>query len=298
MKPETNTGQTGLSIDTESGKTGTGQRVVPANKRFNELDGQKWTRYSMSVWNDISKNADEKKLKHPAVFPIELAKRVIEIFTKTGETVLDPFVGTGATLLAAKELNRNAIGVDIVEEYTRITKERLAKANALFGIEDGLNIEVICGDARYIDDIVKPASADLVFTSPPYWDILNRKRTADGKETRDYEMGYGNLALVNDYARFIKGLTQAFAKIIRVLKADKYCVVNVMDLRKQDRFYAYHMDLAIALKGIGFVLEDIIVWNRSREYSNLRPLGYPYRFRVNKVHEYLMIFRKPPEAEI
>jgi hypothetical protein len=46
------------------------------------------------------------------------------------------------------------------------------------------------------------------------------------------------------------------------------------------------------MKAIGFVLEDIIIWNREREYNNLRPLGYPYVFIVNKVHEYILIFKK------
>jgi len=47
------------------------------------------------------------------------------------------------------------------------------------------------------------------------------------------------------------------------------------------------------MEQIGYVLEDIIIWDRRREYNNLRPLGYPYVFVVNKVHEYILIFKKP-----
>jgi len=42
----------------------------------------------------------------------------------------------------------------------------------------------------------------------------------------------------------------------------------------------------------GLVLEDIIIWDRSKEYNNLKPLGFPYVFRVNKVHEYILVFKK------
>ena len=53
------------------------------------------------------------------------------------------------------------------------------------------------------------------------------------------------------------------------------------------------MDASILAKEIGFSLEDIIIWDRQNEYNNMRPLGYPYKFIVNKVHEYQLILRKP-----
>lgn len=71
--------------------------------KMNNLDGKTWLRYSMSIWNDISKTPEEWKLKHPAMFPIKLPERLIRIFTKKeGEVVLDPFLGSGSTLVAAK----------------------------------------------------------------------------------------------------------------------------------------------------------------------------------------------------
>jgi hypothetical protein len=73
--------------------------------------------------------------------------------------------------------------------------------------------------------------------------------------------------------------------------------VNVMDLRKQSQFYPLHSDLAARLSEAGrerrFIYDDLIVWDRRADYNNLRPLGYPAVFRINKVHEFLLIFRKP-----
>ena len=57
-------------------------------------------------------------------------------------------------------------------------------------------------------------------------------------------------------------------------------------------FFPFHSDLATRMQALGFVYDDLILWDRRQEYNNLRPLGYPYRFRVNKVHEFLLIFQK------
>ena len=68
--------------------------------------------------------------------------------------------------------------------------------------------------------------------------------------------------------------------------------MNVMDLRKQSNFYPLHIDASNLAKEVGFSFEDIIIWDRQPEYNNMRPLGYPHKFIVNKVHEYLLILRK------
>jgi DNA modification methylase len=65
-----------------------------------------------------------------------------------------------------------------------------------------------------------------------------------------------------------------------------------MDLRKGSVFYPFHWDLTKKMQDIGFTLNDIIIWDRQKEYNNMRPLGYPYSFIVNKVHEYVLIFKK------
>jgi len=66
-----------------------------------------------------------------------------------------------------------------------------------------------------------------------------------------------------------------------------------MDIRKGPRLYQLHSDLTRKMEETGFTLNDIIVWDRQKEYNNMRPLGYPYSFIINKVHEYILIFKKP-----
>ena len=100
-------------------------------------------------------------------------------------------------------------------------------------------------------------------------------------------------AVIEDYGDFLTELTRVFADVFVTLKAGAYCCVIVMDLRKKSRFYPFHSDLAARLQEVGFVFDDLIIWNRQSEYNNLRPLGYPAVFRVNKVHEFVVLMQKP-----
>ena len=92
--------------------------------------------------------------------------------------------------------------------------------------------------------------------------------------------------------RILSALQGIFTGVFQALRTGAYCIVVVMDVRKQNRLYPLHLDLSQRLLATGFTLDDIIIWDRRQEYNYLRPLGYPYVFRVNKVHEYILIFQK------
>jgi len=255
--------------------------------KFNELDGATWTRYSISVW-DITKTPKEMKLKHPAMFPVELCKRIIEIYTHKGEVVLDPFMGSGSALIAAAMLDRKGIGVDVNGEFVEMVRRRVIKANL-----KKFKPEIYCGDSRELLRYVGEDSVDLVVTSPPYWSVHRRRRTADYKESKPYSELENDLGNIERYEDFICELRRVFLQVKAALKTKGYCVVVVMDIRVGSNFIPFHMDMARLMVELGFKFEDIIIWNRAREYNNLKPLGHPYKFIVNKVHEYIMIFRKP-----
>ncbi len=86
-----------------------------------------WIKSQIGVWQVYYEKRDVRdKDVHPAVMPIALARTAIELFTHKGELVLDPFNGIGTTLLAAQDLDRNALGFDINEKYCSTSKERLA----------------------------------------------------------------------------------------------------------------------------------------------------------------------------
>lgn len=265
-------------------------RSVP---RGNDLSGEEWLRYSISVWPDIRKTPEETALKHPAMFPVMLCERLLMMFLRRRgkHRVLDPFMGSGSTILAARALGKTGIGVELSSDYISMARGRL-EAPTLF--ESGAPEYFIHqGDARNTLEFVGPNTIDLCITSPPYWNILNQRRTADSKEIRNYGNLARDLSLLDDYEEFLSQLDIVFGQVHQALKPAAYCAVVVMDLRKKDRFYPFHGDLAERMRSIGFIFDDIIIWDRSREYNNLRPLGYPAVFRVNKVHEFILIFKKP-----
>jgi len=266
-----------------------------ARRRANELDGKAWTRCSISIWSDIRKTPEEIALKHPAMFPTALAQRIIQCFTTAEDTVVfDPFVGAGSTVLAAELEGKTGIGIELSSEFAGIAKRRLR--NQPSHLRERSESRIIRDDARNLLRHVGSDSVDLIITSPPYWDILTRKRTADYKEIRHYGQDGADLGKIEDFDEFLAALQSIFGDCCAALKPRKYAVVIVMDLRKKDRFYPYHQDIARAMQSAGFIYDDLIIWDRRQEYNNLRPLGYPSVFRINKAHEYVLIFQKPPEG--
>ncbi len=257
------------------------------DKKANELNGKTWTRYSISVWSDIQKTAEEKSLKHPALFPRHLTRRLIRIFSRRGDLVLDPFMGSGSTLLEAGSMERCAVGLDLSREYLDLYRERMEGSAG-----DNVLLSAFQDDARNLLQYVTPGSVDLCLTSPPYWNILKERRSADKKQLRHYGDHESDLGSIDDYNQFLEALTGVFREVHEALKPGKYCLVVVMDIRKKNRFFPLHMDLTQRMQLLGFTLDDMIIWDRRREYNLLRPLGFPYVFRINKVHEYIMIFQK------
>ena len=258
------------------------------NKIRSKLDGRTWTKYSISVWSDIQKNPQEKRLKHPALFPTALVERLLEIYAHRGEMILDPFLGSGSTLIAAQRLGMKGIGLDISKDYIRLFHKRLLDEKA-----DSYTVQAINDDARYLSKYVAPGTVDLCLTSPPYWNVLRARRSADFKPGRYYSDDINDLGNIGNYDLFLDELKCVFSEVYTALKKGRYCLAIVMDIRKKNRFYPLHMELTRNLTDLGFILDDIIIWDRRMEYNNLRPLGFPYVFRVNKVHEYILIFQKP-----
>ncbi len=94
------------------------------------LTREKFLEYTRSVWR--IKPASAKKIGHPAPFPLELPKRLIELYTFEGEVVLDPFMGSGQTALAALATGRHFVGYEVKPEYARLAERRIAEFRKLF----------------------------------------------------------------------------------------------------------------------------------------------------------------------
>lgn len=261
-------------------------------EKLNDLTRGEWLKYSISVWGNIKQSVQDRALKrrHPAVFPLEIPLRLIKVFTRKGDVVLDPFLGTGTTLLACKHLGRNGIGIDLSPEFVKIAKERLRQVAI---VPSPTRQVVYCDDSRnllkHVDGV---DSIDFVVTSPPYWRIMKEKKTFLKREATPYTELDKDIGNLEEYNEFLEALVEIFTNVHTVLKAKKFAVIDLMDVRIQDKFFPMHVDLIQKMKSTGFDLWDIIIWDRHLEYNRLSAMRYPYAFYVNKVHEYLLIFQK------
>ena len=108
-------------------KQGISKPVSAEKKERSKLTTEKWNQYFSGHWNF----SGEKQDKHLAMFPEELPKRLIKMFTFVGDTVLDPFLGSGTTVLAAKNLDRDSVGYEINRDFLPVIKNRVGCAQKL-----------------------------------------------------------------------------------------------------------------------------------------------------------------------
>jgi DNA modification methylase len=258
----------------------------------------------MGVWQVFYEGRDIRdKEIHPAVMPIALAKRVVELFTHRGELIVDPFNGIGTTLLACKDLERNAVGFDINTKYCKIAEERLAQRTlsktAQIPIPD---------DARNIPEYLEPDSASLFFTSPPYANLLNRPRL--NKSRRGNERKNGQFLKVEQYSQdardlgtlsveeYSDQLREIYAGLLPILKPRGHNVINVPDMWWSDgnggrripiHIYVYH-----AMLEAGYELRNTIIWDRTKIVNRVGIFGWPSNYiTMGTTFEYLLDFWKP-----
>jgi len=264
-------------------------RVDPRN-RLNELSNTDWMVETKSVWFSRPPRRDSLKSGHPATFAESDIARLIRFFTRPGDRVLDPFVGSGSTLLACAETGRAGTGIELIERWADVSRNRLQ------GINGGTEQKVMTGDAREVLPTIPDESFDFIVTSPPYWMILRKdrdhkvraERKSKGLSTRysDEEDDLGNL---ESYDEFLGQLARVYCECRRVLAKRHYMCVVVSDFRHKSRFVDYHSDISRVVESCGFALEGITVL--VQDSKNLYPYGIPYAFVSNIHHQYILTFR-------
>ncbi|MDH7603216.1 MAG: DNA methyltransferase, partial [Armatimonadota bacterium] len=229
--------------------------VDPRNQ-LNDLPNTEWMIHTKSVWFSTPPQREKQKKLHPATFAESDIVRLVQFFTKRGGRVLDPFVGTGSTLVACAQCGRSGVGIELIPYWADIARARACRRDVQ------VKQTVICGDARDVLPTLEDKSFDFIVTSPPYWNILRKdndhkvkaERKSKGLHTRysDHEKDLGN---INSYEDFLAQLGIVFRECRRVLKERRYMCVIVSDFRHKSRFVAYHADLARVVESVGFTLE-------------------------------------------
>ncbi len=254
-------------------------------KQRSIVSKEEWKEYTKTVWHI----ANTSHPNHPAVFPEEIPRRLIKLFSFVEDVILDPFGGVGTTSLVASQLERKSIYVDQNSDYLKIAKKLIPE------IKQKQNDHVLkCGDSRDLS-FIKDDTVGLVITSPPYWDKA------------DYGGNGYNLGNEGNYKKFFADIAPVFQECFRVLKPGrKICLVtaNVNQHTNHGLLtFPLSTDFANLLREMGFVMVNEIIWSKDKtggkwgSHGGQRPIfgSYPYppNFLFKNVHEYILIFAKP-----
>ncbi len=267
---------------------------------INCMSPKEWLKSQIGVWQFNYESRDiRKKDVHPATFPISLARKVIELFTHEGELVLDPFVGSGTTLVAARDINRNAVGFDLKKEYVELCEQRLAQSRLLSTTKQ----LAINDDASSIADYLDEKTLSLIFTSPPYANLLNRERKNKSRRNRDN----GQLGKIEQYSQdprdlgtmslddYTKSMGNIFESLLPLLKPKGHCVINVPDMWWENERITIHVSLIEELRKRNFELRNIIIWDRTNLVNNIGIFGWPSNYiTMGVTFEYLLDFWRKP----
>lgn len=271
---------------------------------INCLTPKEWIKCQLGVWQFNYESRDIRdKAKHPATFPISLARRCIELFSHQGELVLDPFMGSGTTLVAASDVNRNAIGFDIHSDYVALANKRLQQDNLFF---ENKQIPVL-DDARHIAQYLDEKSITCIVTSPPYANLLNRKRLNKSRRGSDrkneqylkveqYSQRTEDLGIL-DLDEYAKAMAEIFGALLPLLKLKGHCVINVPDMWWENQRITIHVAVIEALRSVGYELRNTIIWDRMNIVNNVGIFGWPSNYiTMGTTFEYLLDFWRPPVA--
>ena len=233
-----------------------------------------------------------------------IPRNLILRYSLPGETVLDQMCGGGTTLVEAKLLGRNAIGVDINYEAVILTLDRLNFAYwTPAGENPNLEIKVYQGDARNLD-LIEDESIDLIATHPPYYNIIPYSKVE----------AEGDLSRARNLEEYLQGIREIAEESFRVLKPGRYAAILIGDTRRKRHYVPIAFRVLQQFLEAGFILkEDIIKLQWKTKTTREKWIGIAKNEKTSWVktpedrrrwmdfyliaHEHLFVFRKPREEE-
>ncbi len=259
--------------------------------RFNDLDLSRWKDYSDiftdSLWiiekrdNSGAHNGDYHGNFVPQI-PYQLFMR----YTKKGEWILDPFMGSGTSLIEAQRMGRNSIGIELQESVAREAASRIAiESNEI------CKAKPFVGNSRtgHIEELLFSVGIDkvqFVIFHPPYWDII---KFSDNPE---------DLSNSTTLDEFLHSFGEVIDNTTKVLEKNRYCAVVIGDKYANSQIVPLGFHCMNLFTERGFILKAILVKNFGETQGKSNKQGiWRYRalasdFYIFK-HEYIFVFKKP-----
>ena len=274
----------------------TESRYDPRNT-LNDLTGKEWLKLTKSFFLSEKCADDKAAFGHPAPFLIKDIEKMISLFTKKGMKVLDPFMGSGTTAIAAYNLGRKSIGIDLSSKYKQLAESRFIKK----GMKENIDYEYILGDSLEVLKDIDPV--DYIITSPPYHNILKNNSKGLRKDASEKGFRSGSRLGVEYYSEDERDLgnQQSFGEFLELfckimfnaynkLNNKKYCSIVISDFTVDKKEVCVQSDIVNLMTKIGFEFVGTIVL--LQDNKPLYPFGYPYAFKINHMHQNIINFRK------
>ena len=214
--------------------------------------------------------------KHGGRFIPQVPEKFIKLFSHPGETVLDPFCGSGTTNLVAKQLGRNSIALDVNPYSIGITLKRLGDSDAY-----ATRHEVVQGSCVEIMELMPRAAIDLIVTSPPYFDVMDYEDSSPEQ--------WGN---IHEYAGFLDKMRLALAAMRRVIKSGGYLVLVTQDVYKRKAKCPLHSDYIQMSRELGLEVMSTQVYVLNYSSGGRLVYGYPRSYYPKNDHEFIVVLRK------
>jgi DNA modification methylase len=264
---------------------------------LNNLTGREWVYWTKSVITKAYPLDLQHRLRsqHGGQKPPQLCADLIRIFTKEGETVLDPFAGVGGTMLGASLAGRKATGIEINNRWVDIYQ----KVCRLEGLNEQ---EALVGDSLELLDSLAGRSYDFVLTDVPYWRMDTAARSK-GKYKRVGEKSReGKRSKLSVFSgvgsptkeEWLQRLSAILEKAIGLLRAGRYLAVFIGDMYNRGEYHFLSADLALALKAIGLTMKANLTWYDVSK--SLHIYGYQYEYIPSLIHQNILIFRRETQT--
>ncbi|MEK6901662.1 MAG: DNA methyltransferase, partial [Nanoarchaeota archaeon] len=242
----------------------------------------------------------------PAKYPEGMIEGFIRFFTKEGQVVFDPFLGTGSTLVACHTAGRNGIGIELQKKYADIAHTRVKELEAQLKLTSERS-KAICkqvvlqGNSAEVEKLWNTYSlplVDFVITSPPYGPMLNKKGlAAQEREEEGLDVKYSDdpadLGNASSYEDFLQRLVTIFVKMKPTIKEGGYLVVILQNYMDKGDYKTLAWDFAKEMTK-HYQLRGERMW--LQDNKTLYPYGYRYSFVPNVHHHYCLVFKKKGDS--
>lgn len=268
-----------------------------SRNKLNDLTGREWLLATKSFYLSTKCADDKDAFRHPAPFLIKDVEKMISMFTKKNMIVFDPFMGSGTTAIAAFNLGRKSVGIDLNPDYKTLALSRFEKK----GMQEHRDYQYIVGDSLIVTPEID--NVDYVITSPPYHNIL--KNDSKGIRNDKSQKGYRNGSRIgveyysenkNDlgnqetYEGFLDLFSKIMTETFNKLNNKRYCSIVISDFTVNKKEVCVQADIVSLMQKIGFSFVGTIIL--LQDNKPLYPFGYPYSFKINHMHQNIINFIK------